>query len=77
LRTIGRPGDERAVAPARLDDADLLEFAVGARDGVRGEAEVVGEAADGGQLGPGDELTRANVSSELLAQLLERRRGRG
>ena len=61
--------------PAGLDDAEGLELAVGARDGVGGQAEIAGEPAYGRQLRARAQLARLDLGADLLAHLLVRRDG--
>ena len=63
--------DDGAVAAAGLDESVGLEFAVGARDGVRGDAELGRERAHGRQLRARDELTRLDAADHLGFELLE------
>src|SRR5262249_52851245 len=67
--------DEGAGAAAGLDEAGFLELAVGAGDGVDGEAEVGGELADGGQAGADRQPAVGDLAGELGLDLLVRRNG--
>jgi hypothetical protein len=71
-----RRAREGSVAAACLDEPVALELPVAPRHGVRGEAEVVGEAAHGRQLRAGRELAARHLLDELQPQLFERRGGR-
>ena len=77
-RGLGLPGhlvtgDEAPGPAARLDDAGLLELAVRAGDRVGGDAQVLGQPADGRQPVARLQCAAADLLGDLGADLLVRR----
>lgn len=62
-----------AALPGSFDEPGAFQFAVRALNGPRGDAQVSGKGADGGELGSCGKLAGGNVCRNLSADLLEGR----
>ena len=75
-RRLPCSGDERSIPSPRFNESGLFEFAVRTGHGVDCQPQIGGELANGRQPGADRQLTGGDVSGELRAYLLERRRRR-